>query len=130
MFLQNAIADAINNTEWIFPAAECFHIGAFALSIGTIALVDLRLLGLGMKKQTAPQLLRDTAPWTLIGLAIVLLSGPILFLSDVHHYVVNGSFQFKMAALLLAILFNYTIHRKVAGSDKTAPGTAQVVALL
>src|SRR3954466_13999957 len=108
MLLQsNAIADVINNTEWIFPAAECFHIAAFALSIGTIAIVDFRMLGFGMKKQTPAQLMKDTAPWTLLGLAIVLMSGPVLFLSDLGHYMLNQSFGFKFPRRFLAILFNY-----------------------
>ena len=44
----NAIADALNSSEWVFPIAECFHIAAFAWSIGLIALVDFRLLGVGI----------------------------------------------------------------------------------
>jgi hypothetical protein len=45
-FLQsNAIADLLNNTEWGFAVAECFHIVFFAVAIGTIMIVDLRLLG-------------------------------------------------------------------------------------
>src|ERR1700691_496841 len=87
MFLANPIGDAMNNTEWAFPLAECFHIAAFALSIGTIAVVDLRLLGLGITKQTPQQLLKDTEMWTLLGLGIVLLSGPFIFLSQVGIYL-------------------------------------------
>ena len=62
MLMQNAIADALNNTEWAFPLAECFHIPAFALSIGTIALVDLRLMGVVLKRVSTANLLRDTEP--------------------------------------------------------------------
>jgi hypothetical protein len=110
----NSIANALNNSEWIFPIAECFHIAAFAWSIGLIAAVDYKLLGFGIQHSKPSEVLRDTAPWTLLGLAVVLLSGPILFLSDVPMYVYNPSFVFKMYALAAAILFNYTIHRKVA----------------
>src|ERR1700691_2724719 len=92
MFLANPIGDAMNNTECACPLAECFHIAAFALSIGTIAVVDLRLLGWGVKRQTAAQLLQDTEMCTLIGLAVVLLSGPIIFLSQPQIYIPNGSF--------------------------------------
>ncbi len=82
----NAISDALNSSEWVFPIAECFHIAAFAWSIGMIALVDFRLLGLGLQRETSPEIARATAPWTLLGLAVVLLSGPILFLSDPRMY--------------------------------------------
>ena len=69
----NAIADALNSSEWVFPIAECFHIAAFAWSIGLIALVDFRLMGVGMKRESASEIARATAPWTLLGLAVVLL---------------------------------------------------------
>jgi hypothetical protein len=126
----NSIADALNSSEWVFPIAECFHIAAFAWSIGLIAAVDYRLLGFGIEHSKPSEVLRDTAPWTLLGLAVVLLSGPILFLSDVRMYLHNASFVFKMCALAVAILFNYTIHRKVAQSDSSSSGVRAVVAIV
>src|SRR5206468_11240282 len=92
-------------------------------SIGTIAIVDLRLLGLGMRRQTSAQLMRDTTPWTLLGLAVMLMTGPLIFSSDPYMYLYNLSFRFKMGALLLAIVYHYTIHRKVAlGNPSPAVG--------
>ena len=107
----------LNNNDWAFPLLEIIHILGFALSIGTIAIVDLRLLGLSMHRQSAAQLLKDTAPWTLVGLAIMLISGPLIFSSDPNMYLANASFRFKIGALLIAILYNYSVHRKVALSD-------------
>ncbi|HTW65456.1 MAG TPA: DUF6644 family protein [Bryobacteraceae bacterium] len=126
----SAITDALNSSEWIFPIAECFHITAFAWSIGLIALVDLRLLGVGIQQTKPSQIWRVTAPWTLIGLAVVLLSGPVLFLSDPRMYLHNSSFVFKMYALAAALLFTYTIHRKVALSDTSSSGVRVVVAIV
>ena len=51
---------------------------------------------------------------------MVLLSGPVLFLSDTRMYLHNPSFRFKIGALVIAIIFNYTIHRKVASSDSSS----------
>jgi hypothetical protein len=117
MLIYDLNANPLNSNEWAFPLTECFHITAFALSIGTIALVDLRLLGLAMPHQTAGQLLKGTSLWTLAGLIIVIFSGLMIFSSDPIAYLHNASFQFKMAALLLGIVYNYTIHRKVALSN-------------
>jgi hypothetical protein len=130
LLLQNAIADVLNSSEWVFPIAECFHITAFAWSIGLIALVDFRLLGVGMKRETTPQIAKAVAPWTLLGLAVVLLSGPVLFLSDPRMYLYNPSFRFKIGALLIAIVFNYTIHRKVALSDSASAGVRVLVGVV
>jgi uncharacterized protein DUF6644 len=115
MFL--AVANPLNSSELIFPTLEVIHIVGFAVLVGTIAIVDFRLLNLGMRRQKAAEVASDLAPWTAIGLAMVLLSGPLMFSSDPDMYYLNRSFQVKMVLLLAAIIFQYTIHRKVAKSE-------------
>jgi hypothetical protein len=114
MFVENPL----NASELIFPALEVCHILGFTVTLGTIALVDFRVLGLGMRRQQIPDLARDLAAWTLAGLVTVLLSGPLLFSSDPDMYYLNRSFQWKMVCLLGAIVFNYTVHRKAMRSSK------------
>jgi hypothetical protein len=121
MLVYDPSTNPLNSNEWAFPLTECFHVAAMAMSIGTITLVDLRLLGAGMTKQTSAQLVRDTELWTLSGLVIVITSGLVIFSSDPVHYLNNGPFQFKMAALLVGILFNYTVHRRVAQAGVSTP---------
>jgi hypothetical protein len=110
----------LNNNEWSFPLLEIIHIVGFAIAIGAIFMVDLRLIGLGMKRQLSSQLAKDLAPWTLGGFAAVLMSGPLIWSSDPNLYLNNSGFRFKMGALLIALVFQYTIHRKVALSDPSA----------
>lgn len=124
MFIYDLNANPLNSNEWAFPLTECFHITSFALSIGTIVLVDLKLLGLAMKRQTSAQLLKDTSLWTLAGLIIVIVSGLLIFSSDPVHYYYNYAFRFKVTMLLAAIIFNYTIHRKVALAGSPGAGKA------
>jgi hypothetical protein len=112
----------LNTIEWAFPLCECFHIVAFAFSIGTIALVDLRLFGMGLDDRSPAQLLRDTEIWTLLGLAVVITSGLAIFSSDPVLYLNNSPFQWKMLGLLLAIVFNYTIHRRIVLGHPTPSG--------
>src|SRR5580704_261882 len=111
------IDNPLNASPLAFPILECIHIVGFAVSIGTIAIVDLRLLGIGMRRETPSQLLQDTSLWTLGGLVVMLFSGLMLFSSDPDNYYLNYAFDLKMVFFLLAILFNYTIHRKVAQRD-------------
>ena len=108
-----AFENPLNESPLTFPVLECFHILGFAMTLGTIALVDFRLLGFGLRRQNAADLAKALAPWTLFGLITVLLSGPLLFSSDPDMYYLNLSFQIKMVLLLLVIVFHYTIRRKL-----------------
>src|SRR5277367_6132045 len=130
MLLQNAVADALNNSEWVFPLAECVHIGGFAIGVGSIVLVDFRMLNLGMRNETAARILRYTEPWTLIALTFVMFSGLMLFLSQTSIYLTNQIFPLKMYALLAALIYNFTIHRKVATMENPPPVFSKAVAIL
>ncbi|MBZ5608641.1 MAG: hypothetical protein LAP38_10305 [Acidobacteriia bacterium] len=131
MFIPYDIANyPLNSNEWSFPFTECIHISMFAMSIGTIALVDLRMLGVGLRHQTPAQILKDTGIWTLVGLIIVVTSGFVIWASDPLRYYYNWSFRYKIIALALAILYNYTIHRKVALSASSQSIGGKLVATL
>lgn len=119
----------MNGPEWAFPIVESLHFMGLALSIGTIAIVDLRLLGLGMRRQTASQLAADLDRWTRWGFAVMLITGPLMFSADAVAYHTNPAFQFKMTCLSLALLFHFTIHRKVTRSD-VSPTAARLAGCL
>lgn len=124
---QSPIANFMNGPEWAFPMVESLHFIGFALLIGTIAIVDLRLLGLGMRRQTASELAKDLAPWTLAGLVVMLTTGPAMFAADAVVYHINPSFRFKMNCLLVAIIFHFTVHRKVTAPE-VSPAVGKLVA--
>ena len=126
--MQNAIADTLNNTEWAFALAECVHIGGFAVGVGSIALVDFRMLNLGLRRETAGRILRYTELWTVIALLFVVFSGVVLFLSQVDVYRVNQIFPLKMYVLAAALIYNFTIHRKVAKMENPPPLLSKLVA--
>jgi hypothetical protein len=113
----SALANAMKNYEWAFPVVQSLHFIGFAPSIGTIAIVDFRLLGLGMRRQRAAEIAADLKPWTLAGLAVMLITGPLMFSTDAVTYHYNPSFQFRMACLTLALLFHFTFHRRAVWSD-------------
>jgi hypothetical protein len=130
MLLQNTVADALNNSEWAFALAECVHIGGFAVGIGTIALVDFRMLNLGLREESAARILRYTELWTVIALLFVGFSGVALFLSQVDVYRVNLIFPIKMYVLAAALVYNFTIHRKVATMKDAPPLLSKLVAIV
>jgi hypothetical protein len=99
---------------------ECFHIAGFVVAIGTTAVVDLRLLGLVFRQQSAAELNTDSGLWALGGLIVAVFTGFMLFSTDPDMYYTNETFLIKMACLTLAIVFNYTIRRKVIVSGVSA----------
>ncbi len=121
------ITNPLNSSAYVFPTLECFHIVGFALSIGTVAIVDFSLLGIGMRRQTPAQLAKDTWLWTLSGLVLMFFSGLLLFSSDPDMYYLNWPFLIKMVFFVSAVVFHYTIHRKAVASD-TPPANAKLVA--
>jgi len=121
------IENPLNSSDLAFPVLECCHILGFALSIGTVAIVDFSLLGVGMRRQSPAQLAKDTSLWTLGGLVLMLFSGLLLFSSDPDMYYLNWPFLIKMAFFVSAVIFHYTVHRKTVSAD-TPPPNAKTVA--
>jgi hypothetical protein len=121
------ITNPLNSSALAFPILECFHIVGFALSIGTIAVVDFSLLGIGMRRESPAQLAKDTWLWTLGGLVLMLFSGLLLFSSDPEMYYLNWAFLIKMVFFVSAVVFHYTVHRRAVSSD-TPPGNGKIVA--
>jgi hypothetical protein len=130
MLLQNAIGEALNETEWAFPLAECLHIGGLAVGVGSIALVDLRLLNLGLRTENPARILRYTELWTIFALVLVAFSGFALFSSMPGVYRVNQIFPIKMYVLAAALVYNFTLHRKVATMENPAPTLSRAAAIL
>jgi hypothetical protein len=114
------IENPLNESSLAFPILECIHIAGFICGIGMIALVNFRLLGVGLTQKSAAQLWRETMPWTLGGLSLVIFSGLLLFSVDPDMYYLNYVFLLKMLSLILAILFYYTVVHKAAMSGASA----------
>ncbi len=124
-----AIENPLSTSPIAFPVLECFHIAGFALAIGLSTLVDLRLLGLGLSKQSPSQIARAFEWWTLGGLVVAVFSGLLLFSTDPDMYYSNWSFLIKMACLALAVGFHYTIHRRAVFGG-ISPSAGRLVAFV
>ena len=123
------IENPLNSSELAFPILECFHIAGFIIAIGTTAIVDFRILGYGLLSQTPSQLAKSTRFWMLGSLLVAIFSGLGLYSSDPDMYYLNLSFLFKITCLIVAIVFNYTVHNKVA-RENSYTGGAKAVAYI
>jgi hypothetical protein len=90
----------------LFPILEAIHVMGLALSVGTIVIVDLWLLGWRERPIT------NFVAWTWAGFAVMLITGTALFFSNVPRYVHNSGFLIKMSLLAVALLAHFTVHRK------------------
>jgi hypothetical protein len=99
--------------SWLFPVIQSVHIVGLTILVGTICLVDLRLLGIGARRQAARDLASGLAPWTSAGLLTVLVTGPLLLWSDLSRYFNNPAFVLKMGLLAVALAGHFTLHRSV-----------------
>ena len=125
------VGTTIRDSLWLFPVIEAFHLVAFAVLGGTILLVDLRLLGLVLKSQPVARLAADARPWQRGSLAVAILTGSLLFLSEPIKLYYNDPFWTKMSCLGLALLFSFTVKRRVtADAERTGPFWGRLTGLL
>jgi hypothetical protein len=103
--------------SWLFPFIQSLHIVGLTLVVGTISIVDLHLLGFGIRRESISD---DLAPWTSAGLLTVWVTGPLLFWSDWNRYVNNPAFLLKMGLLSIALLTHFTIHRRATKRQRIA----------
>ena len=110
----SAIGVAVRDSLWLFPVVEVFHLIGLAIIGGAILVVDFRLLGLGLRTHPVSRLARDVQPWVIGSLIMMVLSGVPLFLSEAIKCYYSFAFWTKMTALLLAVIFTFTVRRSVA----------------
>jgi hypothetical protein len=125
MIIENPLGISANG----FAALECFHIAGFALAIGMTALIDFRLLGFGLLKESPSGIARSFDLWTLGGLIVAVFSGLLIFSTDPDMYYLNWSFLLKMAALVVAIVFQYTVHRRALSRQLSRVSNVTIASL-
>jgi hypothetical protein len=108
-------ATAIAESGWLFPTIEFVHVVALTLVVGSIAMLDLRLLGVSRKDYGVLELAAQTLPWTWGAFAVALCSGVLMFASAATSYADNVPFRIKLILLALAginmAIFHVTAYR-------------------
>jgi hypothetical protein len=132
-WLQNtALADAIGQSAYLFPLIESLHVLSITVMMGTIALVDLRLIGLIQRERAVSQVLREVLPFTIGAFISSVITGTLLFTSHVVQYMSNGPFIAKMALMLAAgvniLVFHGVSQRTMPQWDLGRPPLRAVIA--
>jgi hypothetical protein len=106
----------------MFPIIECFHLLALSLLGGAVLVVDLRLLGLGLKEQSTADIARKAQPWLNLALFTIIATGIPMFLSEAVKCFYSPPFWYKIGTLIVATAFAYTLRRKVALAEPARVG--------
>ena len=123
------LGQAIRHSASLIALLEIVHLIGLTLLLGTILMVDLSLLGRGIGRHPAARIARELNRYTLAGLAILLISGPVLLSSEAIRCYKTPSFWVKMALLAIALLFHFTVHRRVALADPPVAHAGRVAVL-
>jgi hypothetical protein len=126
----------MRDSLWIFDITETVHTLGIILVAGTIMLVDLRLLGMGLRREPVSHVVSRIVPWTLAGFCLMFLTGGWLFSAEASKLYHSPAFRIKMMLLSLAglnaLIFHLTVYRRAAEWDDVpvAPMRARVAGLL
>lgn len=111
-----APAVAMRRINWLFPAVETVHVVAITLVVGTIIVVDVRLLGWASRERRAGDVMRQMLPFTWTSFIIAVISGTLMFISSATSYVDILPFRMKFILMVCAGLNMALFHRYVGNS--------------
>ena len=130
------VANFIQESEWAFQALETIHVIAITLVVGTIVIVDLRLVGLASTGRAVTEVAKDCLKWTWGAFGIALITGSLMFTSNAVKYW--GAFPFRMKLFLIflagvnMLVFELVTARGIAAwdRDRSAPPAAKIAGAL
>ena len=121
----SGLGSTIRESGLLFPTIESIHVLMATTVVGTIAIVDLRLIGYASHRRGARQLIIDLLPFTWAAFALAVLTGSLLFTSNAPNYAANVPFVLKMVTLVLAginmAIFHMTAYRRIGQWDDALP---------
>lgn len=126
---QTWVGQTIKESLWYFPAIEAVHLLGLAMLGGAILVVDLRMLGVGITGAPVAVVARSANRWLLTSIAVLVVTGTLLFVSEAIKCYYNPSFWVKMSALAVGLVFTFTIRNRVARSDRVGPAVYRLVAV-
>ena len=112
-------------TEWLFPIIETLHVMALTLVVGSIAMMDLRLLGIASRNSAVSRLSNEVLPWTWTAWTVAAVFGTLMFMAKAQTYAGNLQFRLKFVCMGLAalnmLIFHFGAYRDVERWDEGKP---------
>ncbi|HEY0836238.1 MAG TPA: DUF6644 family protein [Azospirillum sp.] len=129
----SGLGEAMRHSTWLYPTANLLHLLGLVLLVGSMVVLDLRLVGVAAAVPLVA-LSRFLTPMAAGGLVLLLASGFALFAADAGPLAGNTLLQVKWALIALgivnALLFRRLWGERLAGWDARAPAVGRMQALL
>ncbi len=126
------VGDCVASSSWAFPTFETFHVIAIVTVFGTVAIMDMRLLGWASGHNRVTDLSRDTLTWTWGAFVLAAATGTLLFVSKAHIYMKEPWFLAKMALIAVAginmAIFHVVTWKTIGNWDQGRPPRAAKIA--
>ena len=128
------LAGKIRESLYLFPLIESCHVLGLTMVFGTIAIIDLRLLGLASTRRSFRKVASDVLKWTWVAFALTVVTGSLMFITNAGVYYHNFFFRTKMVLLVLAginmLAFELTAARSRHqwDNERAAPLSGRAVA--
>jgi len=116
---------AIRASSWMYPVVLWVHFVGLSIWLGTSLTVDLRLVGVGERRQTAAELSNGLFAWNWIGFGVAFLGGFLLLSAEATTYVSNTAFNLKLAVVTpLALMWHVVVQKKTRAWTHTGHTSA------
>jgi hypothetical protein len=110
----STLGDIVRQSLWLFPVVQSLHLLGLSVLGGAVLIVDLRMLGTGLRNHSIARIARDARPWFVGALLITMVTGVALFASEAIKCYYNFSFWVKITTLPVAIVFAFTVRDRLA----------------
>jgi hypothetical protein len=132
----SGLAGTIRESLYLFPLIESFHVIGLTMVFGTIAIMDLRMLGLASTSRPFSRVKSDILKWTWVAFVLTVVTGLLMFITNAPAYFANLHFRLKMLSIALAglnmVVFEWTTGRAVRrwDTDRSAPAAGKLAGAL
>jgi hypothetical protein len=124
----SGVAAFVREDPFAFPVLEALHVVSIMLVVGSIFMLDLRLIGVSSRNHAVTKLSNEVLPWTWVSFAFAVITGALLFAGQAGAYLANTQFQLKLllmaAAGLNMLVFHFVTWRSVNAWNTVTPTPA------
>lgn len=121
--VESPLGTAVNLSTWLFAVLQSVHLLTLVMIGCAVLVVDLRLIGFGLRRLPVARVADEARPWLVWGLVGQVATGLPLFVSlAATKYYGHPAFHLKMSLLAAALLFTFTVRQRIVGGDERSAG--------